>query len=73
MIDSLQNLPLCMHSPLDTEKNRINYSITSIKRALKGSNEHGLLQQVVFKCRFYKVDLRRVVVSEQWSLNTVSL
>ena len=33
-----------------------------------GSNESGLLQQVVFKRRFYKVDLRRVFVSEQWSL-----
>ena len=26
------------------------------------------LHQVVFKCRFYYVDLRRGVVSEQWSL-----
>ena len=33
-----------------------------------GSNESGLLQQVVFKCRFYWVDLRMVAVSEQWSL-----
>ena len=30
-----------------------NYSITCIKRPLKGSNESGLLQQIVFKCRFY--------------------
>ena len=37
-------------------------------RPLKESNESGLLQQVVFKCRFYYVDLRRVVISEQWSL-----
>ena len=37
------------------------YSITCIQRPLKGSNESGLLQQVVFKHRFYKVDLRRVV------------
>ena len=29
------------------------YSITCIQRPLKGSNEIGLLQQVVFKCRFY--------------------
>ena len=28
-------------------------SITCIKRPLKGSNKSGLLQQVVFKCRFY--------------------
>ena len=44
------------------------YSITCIQRLLKGSNESGLLQQVVFKCRFYEVDLRRGAVSEQWSL-----
>ena len=35
-----------------------------VKKALEGSNESGLLQQVVFKCRFYQVDLKRVVVSE---------
>ena len=46
----------------------MKYSITCIQRALKGSNESGLLQQVVFNCRFYFVDLRRVAVSEQWSL-----
>ena len=45
------------------------YSITCIQRPLKGSNEIGPLQQVVFKCRFYQVKLRRVVVLEQWSLN----
>ena len=28
------------------------YSITCIQRPLKGSDESGLLQQVVFKCRF---------------------
>ena len=33
------------------------YSISCIQRPLKGSNESGLLQQVVCKCRFYKVDL----------------
>ena len=43
------------------------YSITCIQRPLKGSNESVLLQLVVSKCRFYKVNLRRVVVSEQWS------
>ena len=30
-------------------------SITCIQRPLKGSNESGLLQQVVFKYRFYQV------------------
>ena len=49
------------------------YSITCIKRPIKGSNESGLIQQVVFKCRFYKVDLRRVVVSEQWSFKAGGL
>ena len=29
------------------------YSITCIQRGLKGNNESGPLQQVVFKCRFY--------------------
>ena len=29
------------------------YSITCTQRPLKGSNESGILQQVVFKCRFY--------------------
>ena len=29
------------------------YSITCIPRPLKGSNESGLLQQVVFEYRFY--------------------
>ena len=36
-----------------------------------GSNKSGLLQQIVFKCRFYLVDLRRGVVSEHWSLKAV--
>ena len=44
-----------------------------IKRPLKGSNESGLLQQVVFKCRFYQVALRRVAVSEQGSLKAGGL
>ena len=45
------------------------YSRTCIQRPPKGTNKSGLLQQVVFKYRFDKVDLRRVVVSEVWSLN----
>ena len=36
-----------------------NYSITCIQRPYNGSNVSGLLQQVVFKCRFYYVDLRK--------------
>ena len=51
----------------------ILYSITCIQRPLKGSNESGLLQQVIFKCTFYEIDLRRVVVSEQWSFKAGSL
>ena len=46
------------------------YSITCIQRSPKGSNKSGLLQQVVFKCRFYFLDLRRGILSEQWSLKT---
>ena len=53
--------------------NILDYSITCIQRSLKGSNESGLLQQVVFKCRFYEVDLRRVAVSEPWSLKASGL
>ena len=49
------------------------YSITYIQRPLKGSNEFNLLQQVVFKYRFYLVDLRRVFVSEKWSLKAGGL
>ena len=49
----------------------IQYNLHS--ETLKGSNESGLLQQVVFKCRFYWVDLRRVAVSEQWSLKSGGL
>ena len=51
----------------------LKFRITCIQRPLKGSNEGGLLQQVVFKCRFYLVDLRRVTVSEQWSLKAGGL
>ena len=36
-----------------------------------GNNKSGLLQQVVFKCRFHLVDFRKDVVSEQWSHKTV--
>ena len=44
-----------------------------IQRSLKGSNEISLLRQVVFKCRFYYVDLRTVVVSKLWSLKAGGL
>ena len=47
----------------------IQYNLYS--EPLKGSNTSGLLQQVVFKCGFYLVDLRRVVVSEVVSLKQV--
>ena len=51
----------------------MEYSMTCINRALKGSNESGLLRQVVFKCRLYEVALRKVVVSERWSLKSDGL
>ena len=50
-----------------------NYSITCIQRPLKGRNESVLLLQTVFKCRFYKVDLKRVAVSEEWALKAGGL
>ena len=49
----------------------MKYSITCNKRLPKGTNKSGLLQQVVFKCRFYLVDLRMGVVSEESSLKAV--
>ena len=53
------------------ERNTIQYNLYS--EITQGINESYLLQQVVFKCRFYCVDLRRVVVSEQWSLKACGL
>ena len=47
------------------------YSITCVQRPCKGSNESGLLKQVVFKCRLYQGNLIRGVVSGQWSLKAV--
>ena len=49
------------------------YNISCIQRPLKGSNASGLLQQVVFKCRFYLVELRRGFVSEQLFLKAGGL
>ena len=51
----------------------MKYSITCSQRPLKGSTESGLLQQVVCKCRFYYVDVRRLAVSKQWPLNAGGL
>ena len=47
----------------------IKYSITCVQRPPKGSNKSGLLQQVVFKCRFYYIDFSKDVVAQHWSLN----
>ena len=47
------------------------YSLTCFQRPPKGSNKSCLLQLVVLKSKFYYADLRRGVVSEQWSLKTV--
>ena len=49
------------------------YRIICIQRPLKGSIESSLLQQVVFKCRFYSVVLKRVAVLEQRSLKAGDL
>ena len=59
--------------PRSTICSKLLYSITCIQRPLKESNESGLLQRVVFKCGFYPVDLRRVIVSEQWFLKAAGL
>ena len=63
-------LPCCIRKKIETYQRETDYkySITSIQRLPKGSNRSGLLQQVVFKCRWYYVDLRREAVLEQWSL-----
>ena len=50
---------------------KYKYSITCVQRPHKRSNKSGLLQQVVFKCRLYWLDLIRGVVSGQWSLKSV--
>ena len=47
------------------------YSITCNQRPPKGGNKNGPLLQVVFKCRFYYIDFRRRVVSEQLSFQDV--
>ena len=57
--------------PISIHDQYAKYSITCIQRPPEGSNKSDLLQQVVFKCRFYLDDLSRGVVSEQWSLNAV--
>ena len=46
------------------------HSITCIQRPLQVINKSILLQQVVFKCWFYFVDLGRDVVSDLWSLKS---
>ena len=55
------------------EKRNKKYSITCIQRPLRGSNECGLLLQVVFKYRFYFVDKRGIVVTELWILKAGAL
>ena len=55
------NSKLLSTSSLSLEESKIcclgkSYSITCIQRPLKGSNKSGLLQQVVFECRFHLVD-----------------
>ena len=63
---------LCGKELIDISSRR-KYSITCIQRPFKASDKNGLLQHMVFKCRFYLVDLRRVAVSEQWSLKAGGL
>ena len=60
------SLNIFIISPLDAFF--IIHSITCIQKPPEGSNTSDLLQQVVFKCRSYLVNLSGGVVSEQWSL-----
>ena len=54
-IYSLSNI--CLKSPSFGGRLKlkivVKYSITCIKRPPKGRNKHGLLQQVVLKCRIH--------------------
>ena len=66
--------PLILYEGQDKsiENKRVcKYSITCVQIPRKGSNKSGLLQQVVFNCRLYWVDLIRGVVTGQWSLKAV--
>ena len=76
------SLSVCLYSKTFTlaiafeweviELSFFTYSITCIQRPPKGSKKSGLLQQLVCRCRFHSVDLRRAVVLEWWSLKAVS-
>ena len=47
------SLSKLQHGLLKQQICKIQYSRTCIQRLLKESNENDLLQQVVYKCRFY--------------------
>ena len=66
--------PLILYEGQDKpieNKGVCKYSITCVQRPCKESNKSGLLEQVVFNCRLYLVDLIRGVVTGQWSLKAV--
>ena len=65
------NVPKSYLKHVKDEKKDCMYSITCIQRPPKGSKKSGLLQEVVFKCRFDVVGFRRALASEQWSLKTM--
>ena len=47
------------------------YSITCIQRPPKGRTKNGLWQQIVFKYKFYVIDLWRTIVLEKRSVEAV--
>ena len=54
---TLYQTTIFLTGPYSKHLQMTKYGISCIQRPLKGSNESGLFQQVVFKCRFFKVDL----------------
>ena len=66
-------MPRLTTVPSGKHKSYMVYSITCIQRPLKGSNESGLLHQVVFKCRFYQVDLTLFQTSPGFYVSAVQV
>ena len=61
----------CTSQTLNKPAKRLRKIQYNLYSPPKGSNKSGPMQQVVFKCRFSLVDLKKGVVSEQWSLKAV--
>ena len=67
----LLTAPLCLEFKQLHSSSPQSHSITGIQRQTKGSNKSGLLQQVVFKYRFYLFNSRSCVVFEKLSVRAV--